>query len=220
MILRTKLVLLLALFLAGAVDCLFALVALWLGWDTGALSGAFFAVFLAVFCVASVGGVTPMVYLDAAQDVELGKVDVEERRAALDRHAAPPHATREEPPGAREDDERPDLDLRWLAACHRFLVAADRHGWQIRRLVGLGIVEWDGWTDITNVLRDAGVVVKTSRTGWADGWSMEAWQEKKHSLVLPYPKDTEPPTVVIVTTTMLQQANNTRPEVVEGVRAD
>ena len=116
------------------------------------------------------------------------------------------------------DEAEPELSTvyaqRWRIMCHRYLTYADRHGWAIRMMVGAGVVSWDGWTAISNVLTEAGVMVKSPRAGWAPGWDFGRWEAESRQMTLPHPQ-ADPPTVEISPTGNATTPHNT-PKIIDA----
>lgn len=118
----------------------------------------------------------------------LGVVDWMDARAALDRHAAPPHG-REDAPGALEDDERG-----WYIPIEITLLAGQVSGFTDTGLSE--IMGSDARPVMQRFLADRGVL--TQRTGaagygWADGVTLaDALRRLRMGDLLPFPAGPAP----------------------------
>lgn len=80
---RAVLVLLLALFAAGAAACVLGLVGVWAGWDMRATSPRIAAVFAALFFAVAGLGLGRLLDLDVQHQIRLDDMAIQERRARL-----------------------------------------------------------------------------------------------------------------------------------------
>lgn len=97
----------------------------------------------------------------------------------------------------------------WRVAAHRFLVWGDREGFTVRALAAENdVVSWDDWSLMREFLVEAGILAGTGTgTRWNTeaGWSLERWEQERHTTKLPHRPTPAPEVAIPVLTTTPQR---------------